>query len=75
MSIWNGFEVVFGIQNVLKIDVGPLLDRPWAPRGGQGRLGAVLGWSWGVLGRSWGGLGACRGGLGEVLGRLGALLG
>ena len=89
VSIWSGFEMVFGIQNVLKIDVGPLLDRPWAPRGGQGRLGAVLGWSWGglgaswevlgwswgVSGRSWGGLGASWGALGVILGRLGLVLG
>ena len=78
--------MVFGIQNVLKIDVGPLLDRPWAPRGGQGRLGAVLGPSWGglgvvlgrlgeVLGWSWGVSGRSWGGLGASWGALGVILG
>ena len=75
VSIWSGFEVVFGTQNVLKIDFGPLLDRPWAPRGGQGRLGAVLGPSWGGLGASWGGLGVVLGRVGAVLGRSWGVLG
>ena len=49
--------------------LGSDLESSW------GRLGAVLGPSWGHLGASWGHLGASWGPLGASLGALGAILG
>ena len=59
------------VMTFYECNLGP----SWGSRGSWGRLGAVLGPSWGHLGPSWAVFGPSWGHLGPSCGRLGAVLG